>query len=130
MIQDNQAAVSPLATVTPPTTPVTPPTTATALTAVGQGSGCSAVRVYADDTLRATLNPFPGFTGGARVATADVIGDGTDDIIVGAGPGGGPIVVVYSGATLAEVARFFAFESTFTGGVFVAAGDTDGDGEA
>jgi hypothetical protein len=39
-------------------------------------------------------------------------------------------VVVIDGATGERVADFFAFEGTFTGGVFVAAGDLDGDGTA
>src|SRR5258706_9990692 len=71
-----------------------------------------------------------GFTGGVRVATADVTGDGVPDIITGAGPGGGPHVKVFDGVTNAEVYSFFAFASTYTGGIFVASGDVDGDGRA
>jgi len=71
-----------------------------------------------------------GFTGGVRVATGDVTGDGIPDIITGAGPGGGPHVKVFDGVTLAPVYSFFAFGASFTGGVNVAAGDIDGDGRA
>jgi uncharacterized delta-60 repeat protein len=73
---------------------------------------------------------FPGFTGVVRTATADVNGDGTPDYIDAAGPGGQPAVVVFDGKTGAVLTDFLAFEPTFTGGVFVAAGDLDGDGRA
>jgi ELWxxDGT repeat protein len=72
----------------------------------------------------------PGLTNGARVAAGDVDGDGTPDIIAGAGPGGGPHVRVFSGETGAELHSFFAYDAGFTGGVYVAAGDVDGDGRA
>ncbi|QDU20631.1 SGNH/GDSL hydrolase family protein [Urbifossiella limnaea] len=72
----------------------------------------------------------PDFTGGVRVATADVTGDGVPDIVVGAGLGGAPAVKVFSGADGSEAASFFAFESSFRGGVNVAASDLDGDGVA
>ncbi len=62
------------------------------------------------------------FTGGVRVAAGDVNGDGFSDIITGAGPGGGPNVTVFSGATGAVLNSFFAYSPAFTGGVYVAAG--------
>src|SRR5205814_27128 len=70
------------------------------------------------------------FTGGVRVATGDVNGDGKADIITGAGAGGGPHVRVFNATNLAELFSFFAFASSYTGGVFVAGGDLDGDGKA
>lgn len=80
---------------------------------------------------RAGLFTFdPSFIGGVRVAVGDVTGDGTPDIIAAAGPGGGPQVKVYDGRSLALVASFFAFDSTFTGGVNVAVGDVNNDGVA
>jgi glucose/arabinose dehydrogenase len=70
-----------------------------------------------------------GFTGGVRVAMGDVNGDSFDDFITAAGPGGGPHVKVYDGVTGAEIASFFAYDAAFTGGVWVAAGDINGDGD-
>ncbi len=66
------------------------------------------------------------FTGGVRVAVADLNGDGTPDVVTWAGPGGGPRVRAFDGATGATLLDFMAYEDTFTGGVFVAAGPVGG----
>ncbi len=70
----------------------------------------------------------PAFRGGVRVATADLTGDGVKDVITAPGPGGGPDVRVFDGATGALVREWMAYDPNFTGGVFVAAGDVNGDG--
>jgi hypothetical protein len=101
--------------------------------AVGSDAGPEAVvRVYdrATGELRFQLTPFPGFAGGVSVASGDVTGDGIADLIVGAGPGGGPRVAVYNGLDGTPVYDFFGYESTFRGGVNVSAADFDGDGRA
>jgi glucose/arabinose dehydrogenase len=78
----------------------------------------------------------PNFRGGARAAVGDVNGDGVGDLVVAAGFQGGPRVAVWDGRTLpsGDPVRlfndFFAFEQTLRNGVFVTAGDIDGDGKA
>ena len=67
----------------------------------------------------------PTFLGGVRVAVGDVNGDGHQDIITGAGPGGGPHVEVFSGANGQVIRTFYAYNPSFSGGVYVAAGDYD-----
>ena len=98
----------------------------------GTDAGTAAhVKVFDGQTgLEArSFNPYgPSFTGGVRVATGDLNGDGAADIITGAGPGGGPHVKVFDGITGDELRSFLAYAPTFSGGVFVASGDIDGDG--
>ena len=98
--------------------------------AVGAGrGGPGAVTVYnADGTVNRSVSPLPDGTG-ARALTADVNGDGVADTVVTTGPGVRVRVAVVDGKTGA-VTAFDAFEDTFTGGAFVAAGDLDGDGQA
>jgi hypothetical protein len=67
------------------------------------------------------------FTGGVRVATGDVNGDGIEDLITAPGAGGGPHIKVFSGADGSLLKSFLAWPSTFTGGVWLASGDVNGD---
>ena len=72
------------------------------------------------------------FRGGARVAVGDLNGDGGDDLLVGAGFGGGPRVAGFDGTSLAAgperlFADFFVFEQSLRNGVFLAAGDLNRD---
>ena len=65
-----------------------------------------------------------GFDGGINVAARDINRDGFADVIVGAGKGGQSHISQFDGKSLAggrrnESASFFAFDSTFNGGVFV-----------
>jgi hypothetical protein len=65
------------------------------------------------------------FAGGVRIAGADIDGDGIDEIITGAGPGGGPHVKAWrvpmdsSGTPPTLVSSFLAFDPAFTGGIYV-----------
>ncbi|MDB5313306.1 MAG: repeat protein [Gemmataceae bacterium] len=80
----------------------------------------------------------PAFRGGTRVAVGDVNADGTPDLVVAAGSGGGPRVAVFDGTTLRSgtptklVNDFFAFPGSGAGtlrnGAYVAVGDVTGDG--
>jgi hypothetical protein len=78
----------------------------------------------------AGFTPFPGANVPVGTALGDVTGDGTADLIAGAGVGGGPVVKVFDGATGAEAKAFFAYDPSFRGGLTVAVGDVTGDGVA
>jgi hypothetical protein len=90
------------------------------------------VTVRLDDGSQFTFDAFdPAFRGGDCVTLGDINGTGIPDVIVGAGPGGGPEVEVFDGAQLLSgnvvaTARFYAFNSNFEGGVILAAGQVNG----
>jgi hypothetical protein len=112
------------------------------VTGTGPGGGPH-VQVFTIDSNRTVTltNSFfafdPRFTGGLSVATGDISGDGRAEVVVGAGPGGGPHVRSFFVQPFFPVAQvpgpvgsFFAFDRTFSGGVNVAAGDLTADGFA
>ncbi|MBX3398518.1 MAG: S8 family serine peptidase [Gemmataceae bacterium] len=117
-----------------PVSPPPPPPPIQRRTVVGADvNGPPTVKVFdtATNELIRTMPVFePFFTGGVRVAAGDVNGDGVEDIIAAAGPGGGPRVRVFDGVTFAPLLDFLAFEETFTGGVFASVGDLNGDGKS
>ena len=98
----------------------------------GAGQGGGPAIAIINSTTGVTLAAFfafnPNFTGGVYVAAGDVNNDGYEDIIAGTGPGGGPVVNVFSGRNLSILAAFFAYEPSFTGGITVAAADVNDDG--
>jgi hypothetical protein len=71
----------------------------------------------------------PAFLGGVRVAVGDVNGDGTPDVVTAAGRNGGPHVKVFDGIDGRMIREFMAFDIAFRGGVNLAVGDVDGDGQ-
>ena len=75
------------------------------ITGAGSGGGPQ-VNVYSAAQIQANQFSVPAlafyayapiFSGGVHVASADVNGDGKDDLITAAGPGGGPQVNIYLG---------------------------------
>jgi len=106
---------------------------ATHLLGVGTDAG-SPPRVRVLDRTGSAVFDFHAydlaFAGGVRVAVGDVTGDAVDDLITAPGPSGGPHVKVYDGVTGNVAREFFAYGAAFTGGVNVAAGDTNNDGYA
>lgn len=107
-----------------------------ALYAVGSGPLAAGTLTFFNYANQGTIpwQPFgSGYTGGFRVAMADINGDGYNDLIAGTGPGVQATVLVYDGHSLLNtsylpytnqnpnedlIAEFHPF-GNFTGGVFV-----------
>jgi hypothetical protein len=105
---------------------------ATGIFVVGPDAGHEPlVKVYdANLHYQYSFDAFPeSFQGGVRVAVGDLNGDGTQEITVGAGPGGGSQVNVFSGSDGHLLYSFNAFNAGYTDGVYVATGDLNGDGK-
>jgi hypothetical protein len=92
--------------------------------------GSSTVTLYDPVTgaETGTAVPFPGFSGPLKVVSGDFNNDGVAEIIAGAGFGGGPAIAILDSQTGEVLQAFFAFDPAFTGGVFVAVQDVNGDG--
>lgn len=95
--------------------------------------GSNLIKIY-DGDFRDTGRGFNAYSPiwknlGASIAVCDVNRDGQIEIITGAGFGGGPHIKVFSeqGQLLKE---WFAYGTNFRGGVNVACGDIDHDGQA
>lgn len=113
------------------------PNTVEVVATPGPGGG-SNVKVFSVDVASGGVAEIASFfafesayRGGLFVTAGDVANRGTDQIVVGADQGGGPRVRTFAldAGTPTPVdtplGDFFAFESTFRGGVRVAAGELD-----
>jgi hypothetical protein len=91
------------------------------------------VKVYDGRTMALKLDFLaysPAFTGGVRVAVGDVDGDGVPDIITAPGPGGGTLIKVFNGKDGSLLLAFNAYDAALSTGLYVAAGDLNGDAVA
>ncbi len=84
----------------------------------------------ADQSLKTKFNAFDAaFKGGGKVAAGDMNADGKDDILIGAGRGGGPQVRMFNEKGDFTGYSFFPFHPDYRGGIDVDMADTDGDGK-
>lgn len=99
------------------------------ITGAGAGGGPH-VKVFSGVTALqiASIESFPMFVGGVRVAAGDINGDNRADIIVGPESMMESIVKVFDGVTGALMHTIPAFDTAFSGGIHVATGDWNGDG--
>jgi hypothetical protein len=96
---------------------------------VGAGPGGSpTVKVFEEDgTLVNAFDAYvAGFNKGVNVAAGDVDNDGVEEIITGAGVGGGPRITVRK-LNQAPIQDYYVYDSAFRGGVDVTAGDLEND---
>ncbi|MBI2426721.1 MAG: L,D-transpeptidase family protein [Candidatus Kerfeldbacteria bacterium] len=88
------------------------------------------IRIFHPNTLaqERSFFAFDGkFKGGASIAVGDVGTDGIPEIVVGAGPNGGPTIAIYR-KDGSLIKSFYAYDRTMKTGVNVAVGDLNGDG--
>jgi hypothetical protein len=97
---------------------------------IGRENGAPEVKIFSvqGKELARWSAYHPRFKGGVRVASGDLDGDGTREVVTGAGPGGGPHIRIWKTDGSVWGGGFFAFEPSNSGGVSVAVGDIDHDG--
>jgi hypothetical protein len=117
----------------PAPTPTPSPTPTRIMTASSSSSiaGVSSTVNLIDQNIGKQISsviPFPGFSGELRIAMADMNQDGKTEMIIAAGPGGGPAIMVMDSETGTVLQTFFAFDPAFNGGIFVTIADFNSDG--
>lgn len=99
------------------------------LVATGYGTPTEIVALRKDGSRIGSFAPYnSAFSGGASVALCDLDRDGLNEIITGAGFGGGPHVRVFSHKGDPTGTQFFAYDETFRGGVSIVCQDITNDG--
>ncbi len=117
---------------TPPQSNSTPATTPPGwAVALDSGVYTSQAFVYRPDgSLAIGVTPFgDAYRGGVRIARGDLNGDGIADLVTGTGAGIESRIRIWDGSTAQLIADFDPFPG-YMGGVWVSAGDVNGDGTA
>ncbi len=87
------------------------------------------VHVYSGSTQQSSFLALPkGFDGGVEVASGDINGDGTSEVILAPGTGGGPQIRIFDQQGVL-MGQFFAYDKSLRTGLNVAVGDLDNDGQ-
>lgn len=91
---------------------------------VGVVNGKAVVKAYsnAQESSVRTLGRYSGLGDAPSIALTDIDGDHRDDLVLGAGPGVAPKVIVASGGSGRVYGSFLAYDRAFRGGVNVAGG--------
>ncbi|NBS89552.1 hypothetical protein EBS67_06060 [bacterium] len=124
----NDVTLTVTSVVSPPVV-IVPGVKQTFATAADAGGGPLVTVNYSDGHTSSFFAYASTFTGGVRIAMGDINGDGFSDLVTATGIGGGPHIKVWDlrTGTPMQVASFFAFESNFTGGLYIACGNLNGD---
>lgn len=80
------------------------------------------------EAIEDRITPSGTPAGGLYLAVGNVLPTGEQEVITGAGFGGGPQVSVFDANQTSRLSTFFAYEPEFRGGVQVASGDLTGNG--
>jgi hypothetical protein len=96
----------------------------------GRSDDAHVTVLAADGSFDASFSPYgPSFTNGVRVAAGDFNGDGGTEYLTGQGPGGTSEVDLFDVKGASQLA-LHPFAGTGSDGVYVAAGDVEGNRRA
>jgi hypothetical protein len=128
-------------TATPTPEPTVPPLarvplnngTGTPVAFSGSADGALTLYTYSGGALVPTgqsFVPFVGYRGVLRVTGGDFNGDGVTDYVVTTGAGPQSVIEIFNGRDGSTLVGQTPIFQGFTGGLFISAGDIDGDGRA